>query len=65
MSMNVSLRGDQVDALRRCAKREGLEVHDVVLLAVDEYLGAAHRAMVRQTAQEQAEKWRELMDRLK
>ncbi|QLE75152.1 CopG family transcriptional regulator [Streptomyces rectiverticillatus] len=65
MSMNVSLRGDQMAALRCCAEREGLDVHDVVLLAVDEYLGTAHRTMVRQTAHEQAAKWRELMDRLK
>nr|WP_190111384.1 CopG family transcriptional regulator [Streptomyces cinnamoneus] len=65
MGMNVSFRDDQMVALRRCADRDGSGVHDVVLLAVDEYLGTAHRTMVRQTAQEQAAKWRELMDRLK
>ncbi|MEU4209938.1 CopG family transcriptional regulator [Streptomyces sp. NPDC026206] len=65
MGMYLSFRDDQMAALHRCAEREGAGVHDIVLRAVDEYLGTAHRMVVGQTAREQAAKWRELMDRLK
>ncbi|MEU5429246.1 CopG family transcriptional regulator [Streptomyces olivoreticuli] len=52
-------------ALQQCAQRQETSVHDIVLRAVDEYLDAAHQASVHRTAQEQAAKWRQLMDRLK
>lgn len=66
MAMNLRLRDDQSDALKDRAEEEGTSMHALVLRAVDDYLSrTARQAMVRQTAKEQAAKWRELMDRLK
>ncbi|WP_225844434.1 CopG family transcriptional regulator [Streptomyces sp. HPF1205] len=66
MAMNLRLRDDQTDALKRRAEEEGTSMHAIVLKAVDDYLArTAKQAMVRRTAMEQAAKWRELMERLK
>lgn len=66
MAMNLRLRDDQTEALKERADQEGTSMHALVLRAVDDYLSrTAKEAMVRQTAKEQAAKWRELMERLK
>ncbi|MFF6791607.1 CopG family transcriptional regulator [Streptomyces filamentosus] len=66
MAMNLRLRDDQTEALRRRAEQEGTSMHALVLRAVDDYLArTAHEAIVRKTAMEQAAKWHELMERLK
>lgn len=66
MAMNLRLRDDQTEDLKRRADLDGTSMHAIVLKAVDEYLArTAQQAMVRRTAIEQAAKWRELMDRLK
>lgn len=64
--MNLRLRDDQTEALKYRAEQEDTSMHAIVLKAIDDYLArTAKQAMVRRTAQEQAAKWRELMDRLK
>ncbi|MER6479190.1 uncharacterized protein (DUF1778 family) [Streptomyces filamentosus] len=66
MAMNLRLRDDQTEALRRRAEQEGTSMHALVLRAVDDYLArTAQEAIVRKTAMEQAAKWHELMERLK
>ncbi|MFD5428990.1 CopG family transcriptional regulator [Streptomyces sp. NPDC127084] len=66
MAMNLRLRDDQTEALKRRAEEEGTSMHAILLKAVDEYLArTAHQAMVRKTAQEQVAKWSELLERLK
>ncbi|MBZ4321973.1 CopG family transcriptional regulator [Streptomyces huiliensis] len=66
MSMNLRLDDDRTAALRERARLEGVSPHAAALRAVDEYLSATdRRARVRRTAAEQAETWRELLDRLK
>ncbi|MFF9122953.1 CopG family transcriptional regulator [Streptomyces sp. NPDC014889] len=66
MAMDLHLRDDQAEALKRCAEAEGVSVHSIVLRAVDDYLAAtAHAALVRKAAEEQAAKWAELLERLK
>ncbi|WP_149180253.1 ribbon-helix-helix protein, CopG family [Streptomyces sp. TRM49041] len=66
MAMNLRLRDDQTDALKQRAEQEGVSMHAIVLKAVDDYLArTAQEAMVRKTAQEQAAKWHELLERLK
>ncbi|MER5311257.1 CopG family transcriptional regulator [Streptomyces sp. NPDC002773] len=65
MAMDLHLRDDQTEALRRRAQEEGVSQHALVLRAVDAYLaGTAHEARVRQTSREQAGKWSELLERL-
>ncbi|MFI6417651.1 CopG family transcriptional regulator [Streptomyces sp. NPDC050842] len=65
MAMNLRLRDDQTEALRRRAQEEGVSMHALVLRAVDDYLvRSAHEARVRQTSREQAAKWSELLERL-
>jgi hypothetical protein len=64
--MNLRLRDDQTEALKRRAEEEGVSMHAIVLRAVDDYLvRTAHEALVRKTAREQAAKWAELLERLK
>jgi predicted transcriptional regulator len=64
--MNLRLRDDQTEALRRRADQEGVSMHAIVLQALDDYLArTAQQAIVRKTAQEQAAKWGELLERLK
>jgi predicted transcriptional regulator len=66
MAMNLRLRDDLNDALRQRAESEGVSMHAIVVEAIEEHLArTAHQTAVRQTAAEQAAKWRELMDRLK
>jgi hypothetical protein len=66
MAINLRLRDDQTEDLKRRAEQDGTSMHAIVLRAVDDYLArTAQQAMVRRTALEQAAKWRELMDRLK
>ncbi|WP_237326145.1 ribbon-helix-helix protein, CopG family [Streptomyces sp. CBMAI 2042] len=66
MAMNLRLRDDQTEALKRRAEQEGTSMHAIVLRAVDDYLArTAQQATVRKTAKEQAAKWSELMERLK
>ncbi|MGW7284192.1 CopG family transcriptional regulator [Streptomyces sp. NPDC054847] len=66
MAMNLRLRDDQTEALKRRAEEEGTSMHAIVLTAVDDYLArTAHQAMVRKTAKEQVAKWSELLERLK
>ncbi|MFF7181753.1 CopG family transcriptional regulator [Streptomyces sp. NPDC008121] len=66
MAMNLRLRDDQTEALKQRAEQEGTSMHAILLKAVDDYLArTAQEAIVRETAREQALKWRELMDRLK
>lgn len=63
--MNLRLREDQREALRRRAQEEDISMHALVLRAVDEYLArTAHEARVRQVSREQAAKWSELLERL-
>ncbi|MFB7517974.1 CopG family transcriptional regulator [Streptomyces sp. NPDC056144] len=65
MAMNLRLRDDQTEALRRRAREDGVSMHALVLRAVDDYLArTAHEARVRQTAREEAARWSELLDRL-
>jgi hypothetical protein len=64
--MNLRLRDDQTEAIRRRAEEEGVSMHAILLRAVDDYLArTAHEAMVRKSAKEQAAKWSELLERLK
>ncbi|MFE7803722.1 CopG family transcriptional regulator [Streptomyces sp. NPDC057430] len=64
MAMNLRLRDDQREALRRRAAEEGISMHALVLRAVDDYLArTAHEARVRQTSREQAVKWSGLLER--
>ncbi|WP_432022441.1 ribbon-helix-helix protein, CopG family [Streptomyces parvus] len=64
--LNLRLRDDQTEALKRRAEQEGISMHALVLRAVDDYLArTAQQAIVRKTAKEQAAKWSELMERLK
>ncbi|WP_328913731.1 MULTISPECIES: ribbon-helix-helix protein, CopG family [unclassified Streptomyces] len=66
MAMNLRLRDDQAEALKRRAEEEGSSMHALVLQAIDDYLSrTAKQAMVRRHGIEQAAKWRELMERLK
>ncbi|MBC3987412.1 ribbon-helix-helix protein, CopG family [Streptomyces buecherae] len=66
MAMNLRLRDDQTDALKQRAEQEGASMHAIVLRAIDDYLSrTAQEAIVRKTAQEQAAKWSELLERLK
>ncbi|MFE7384964.1 ribbon-helix-helix protein, CopG family [Streptomyces zhihengii] len=66
MAMNLRLRDDQTEALKRRADEEGTSMHAILLRAVDEYLArTAHQAMVQKTAKEQVAKWSELLERLK
>ncbi|MGW1769793.1 CopG family transcriptional regulator [Streptomyces sp. NPDC002073] len=66
MAMNLRLRDEQSQALRLRAEREGTSMHALVLRAVDDYLDrTARRAGVRKATAAQAEKWGELMERLK
>ncbi|MFD4375219.1 ribbon-helix-helix protein, CopG family [Streptomyces sp. NPDC058486] len=66
MAMNLRLRDDQTEALKRRAEEEGVSMHALLLRAVDDYLArTAQEAIVRKTAREQAAKWHELMERLK
>ncbi|PVC87462.1 ribbon-helix-helix protein, CopG family [Streptomyces sp. CS131] len=66
MAMNLRLRDDQAEALKRRAEQEGISMHALVLRAVDDYLArTAQQAIVRKTAKEQAAKWSELTERLK
>ncbi|MFI1187740.1 CopG family transcriptional regulator [Streptomyces californicus] len=66
MAMNLRLRDDQTAALRRRAEQDGTSMHSVVLRAVDDYLvRTAQQVIVRRTAQEQAAKWSEQLERLK
>lgn len=66
MAMNVRLRDDQTEALKRRAEPEGTSMHALLLQGVDDYLArTAQQAIVRRAAKEQAAKWGELMERLK
>ncbi|WP_032765052.1 ribbon-helix-helix protein, CopG family [Streptomyces sp. CNS654] len=66
MAMNLRLRDDQAEALKRRAEQEGISMHALVLRAVDDYLArTAQQAIVRERAKEQAAKWSELTERLK
>ena len=66
MAMNLRLRGDLNEALRRQAEAEGVSMHAVVVQAIEEHLArTAHQGTVRRTAVEQAATWHELMERLK
>ncbi|WP_236245024.1 CopG family transcriptional regulator [Streptomyces sp. CC210A] len=66
MAMNLRLRDDQTEALKRRAEAEGASMHAIVLKAVDDYLArTAQEVIVRKTAKEQAAKWHELLERLK
>ncbi|WP_171171069.1 CopG family transcriptional regulator [Streptomyces sp. I05A-00742] len=66
MSMHLRLDDDRTAALRERARQEGISLQAAALRAVDEYLAATdRRARVRRTAREQADIWRDLMDRLK
>ncbi|MFF9015249.1 CopG family transcriptional regulator [Streptomyces sp. NPDC014870] len=64
MAMNLRLRDDQHEALKRRAQEEGVSMHALVLRAVDDYLArTAHEARVRQVSREQAAKWSGLLER--
>lgn len=64
--MNLRLREEQTEALKQRAEYEGVSMHAIAVRAIDDYLArTAQQAMVRKTAQEQAAKWGELMERLK
>ncbi|MFF3997910.1 ribbon-helix-helix protein, CopG family [Streptomyces cyaneofuscatus] len=66
MAMNLRLRDDQTAALKQRAEQEGISTHAIVLRAVDDYLArTAQRAVVGETAKEQAARWSALMERLK
>ncbi|MGW1293422.1 ribbon-helix-helix protein, CopG family [Streptomyces sp. NPDC002533] len=66
MAMNLRLRDDQTEALKRRAEQEGISMHALVLRAVDDYLArTAQQAIARERAKEQAAKWSELTERLK
>ncbi|MEU8098701.1 ribbon-helix-helix protein, CopG family [Streptomyces rubiginosohelvolus] len=66
MAMNLRLRDDQTEALKRRAEQEGISMHALVLRAVEDYLArTAQQAIVRERAKEQAAKWSELTERLK
>ncbi|MCX3063525.1 CopG family transcriptional regulator [Streptomyces beihaiensis] len=66
MAVNLRLRADQQEAIRRAAEREGVSQHAVLLRAVDEYLARqALEVKVKATAKEQVAKWAELLERLK
>ncbi|MFE7552138.1 CopG family transcriptional regulator [Streptomyces gardneri] len=65
MAMNLRLRDDQTEALRRLAQEEGVSMHTLVLRAVDDHLArTAHEARVRHTTREQEARWNELLERL-
>lgn len=66
MAMNLRLRDDQAEAIRKRAVEEGVSMHAILLRAVDDYLArTAHEAMVKKSAKAQAAKWSELLERLK
>ncbi|MFB7776405.1 CopG family transcriptional regulator [Streptomyces bauhiniae] len=66
MAMKLRLRDDQTEALKRRAELEGISMHTLILRAVDAYLArTAHEALVCQAAEEQTDKWAELLERLK
>lgn len=66
MAMNLRLNDEQTAALKKLSEVEGRSVQAIVLRAVDDYIASHTReAMIRETAMEEAAKWRELMERLK
>jgi hypothetical protein len=65
-TVNVRLRDDQEQPLRERAAQEGRSVDAVLVALVDEYLARPARdAVIERTAAAQADKWRELLERLK
>ncbi|WP_443079272.1 CopG family transcriptional regulator [Streptomyces sp. NBC_01498] len=63
--MNLRLRDDQHEALRRQAEAEGLSMHAIVLKAVDHYLRLeGDRASVRRLGATYAARHSELLRRL-
>jgi predicted transcriptional regulator len=54
MAMNLRLRDDLNEALRREAEAEGVSMHALVVRAIEEHLArSAHPGTVRRTAVEQ------------
>ncbi|MCZ7414500.1 ribbon-helix-helix protein, CopG family [Streptomyces sp. WMMC897] len=64
--MNLRLDDERAEALKQQAEREGRSMHAIVLRAIDDYLASnARQAMIREMAQGEAAKWREVLERLK
>jgi len=65
MAMNLRLRDDQQEALRKRAEREGRSMHAIVLQAVDRYLEETmDRDTIRQLGAKYAARHADLLRRL-
>lgn len=65
MAMNLRLRDDQQEALKRRAEEEGRSMHAIVLRAVDRYLEQeADRESVRRLGAKYAARHADLLRRL-
>ena len=65
MAMNLRLRDDQQEALKKRAEEEGRSMHAIVLQAIDRYLEQeADRATVRRLGAKYAAQHADLLKRL-
>ncbi|MER6069360.1 CopG family transcriptional regulator [Streptomyces sp. NPDC001817] len=65
MAINLRLRDDQQEALKRRAEEEGRSMHAIVLTAIDRYLEQeADRATVRRLGAKYAARHADLLRRL-